>query len=427
MYSLPRTVPSILVTAFTMMCFQPYDSLAQECSPWTIVETGGPIPRRNAAMAFDERRGVAVYFGGYRDFAPQLGHLGDTWERGEVGWRQRIVQGPPPRFEHAMAYDSRRGVVILFGGAGERGSTGDTWEWDGSAWSQRSNDGPLPRTMHAMTFDERRGVVVMFGGNSAAGSRGDTWEWDGDTWTLVATTGPSPRQAHAMAYDQLRGVTVLHGGLLGSSETWEWNGMTWKSRGRHATTIGSPFLHSMVFDSRSGEVVSVNANSSNETWAWNGASWRMLVRLLPVPLHDNNSGIGYDSQRGVIVLVSGKFSREGTVTGELPSCPLDSDGDDVADPYDQCDESNLSELVVIDDCETGLANHLFDDGCTMMDRIGECEAGARNHGDFVTCVGDLARTWSEDGLIESNEKGDLIHCAAKADAPLRRVQKLGRG
>lgn len=62
----------------------------------------------------------------------------------------------------------------------------------------------------------------------------------------------------------------------------------------------------------------------------------------------------------------------------------------------------------------------------MTDRISECEAGARNHGDFVTCVGDLARTWSDEGILAPNEKGDILHCAARAEGPLRRVQKSGR-
>ena len=33
-----------------------------------------------------------------------------------VGWIQRTESGPSPRLKHAMAYDSARGVTVLFGG-----------------------------------------------------------------------------------------------------------------------------------------------------------------------------------------------------------------------------------------------------------------------------------------------------------------------
>jgi hypothetical protein len=35
---------------------------------------------------------------------------------------------------HALAYDSRRERVILFGGSDGTQTFGDTWEWDGTTW-----------------------------------------------------------------------------------------------------------------------------------------------------------------------------------------------------------------------------------------------------------------------------------------------------
>jgi hypothetical protein len=121
-----------------------------------------------------------------------------------------------------MAYDSARGVVVLFGGSD---GGGETWEWDGSDWTLRATTGPSPRDDHAMAYDSARGVVALFGGSAGAQSFGDTWEWDGSAWALRATSGPSPRDAHAMAYDSARGVVVLFGGRAGfqvTSETWEY-------------------------------------------------------------------------------------------------------------------------------------------------------------------------------------------------------------
>jgi hypothetical protein len=122
-----------------------------------------------------------------------------------------------------MAYDSARGVTVLFGGS----SGGDeTWEWDGTTWTLRATTGPSARASHAMVYDSARGVTVLFGGSTGAG---DTWEWDGTTWTQQAVSGPPSRALHAMAYDSVRRKTVLFGGLAPGgnyplSDQWEWDG-----------------------------------------------------------------------------------------------------------------------------------------------------------------------------------------------------------
>ena len=45
---------------------------------------------------------------------------------------------PPARMFHAMAYDSARGRVVLFGGFRVSDYFADTWEWDGSAWARQT-------------------------------------------------------------------------------------------------------------------------------------------------------------------------------------------------------------------------------------------------------------------------------------------------
>jgi hypothetical protein len=93
-----------------------------------------------------------------------------------------------------MAYDSARGVTILFGGQeGFLGPDSDeTWEWDGNTWTQRITSGPTAREDHAMAFDSARQVVVLFGGWHH-GFDGETWEWDGfgeAAWTNYGTGWP---------------------------------------------------------------------------------------------------------------------------------------------------------------------------------------------------------------------------------------------
>jgi len=124
-----------------------------------------------------------------------------------------------------MAYDSVRGVTVLFGGLDANYHNDETWEWNGTSWTLKSSTGPSARHSHAMAYDDANGVTVLFGGEDESFLDGETWEWDGTTWTLRSSTGPSPRANHAMAYDSARGVTVLFGGEDASGldgETWEW-------------------------------------------------------------------------------------------------------------------------------------------------------------------------------------------------------------
>ena len=115
-----------------------------------------------------------------------------------------------------MAFDTARGVTVLFGGytglSGD-GRDGETWEWNGTVWNQRMVIGPAPRADHAMVYDPARAVTVLFGG-SPFDAQSLTWEWNGIAWTLRSASGPLQRFWHAMAYDVGRGKTVLFGGSI---------------------------------------------------------------------------------------------------------------------------------------------------------------------------------------------------------------------
>ncbi len=281
---------------------------AQECPQWAD-RTPPPGQRTAHAMAYDSARGVTVLFGGDDDHS----FNGDTWEWDGTTWTQRSTTGPSPRWLHAMAYDSARGVTVLFGGLESRPypyDRGDTWAWDGATWTQRSTTGPSPREGHAMAYDRARGVTVLFGGryySSGSGFLlGDTWEWDGTTWMLRSTIGPLPRAYHAMAYDNARGVIVLFGGWDDGSfhkgDTWEWNGTTWTQR---STTGPSPRIyHAMAYDSARRVTVlfggSYGSALRGDTWEWDGSTWTQ--RIATGPSHRYSHTMAYDSSRRVNVL-----------------------------------------------------------------------------------------------------------------------------
>src|SRR5688572_2097258 len=194
--------------------------------------------RDHIAMAYDRSRDRTVLFGGA--VFPRIAGpwASDTWEWDGAVWRRVAIDGPVGRIT-TMAYDARRGEVVLFGGHGDGQPAiyfGDTWLWNGRSW-RPGPAGPIERSGHAMAFDARTGVVLLYGGGTRAGCApfrelDDFWMWDGVSWRRVMTSGPSPgaRVGHAMAYDSARNRLVLYGGSRGRTildDTWEWDGERW--------------------------------------------------------------------------------------------------------------------------------------------------------------------------------------------------------
>ena len=69
--------------------------------------------------------------------------------------------------------------TVLHGFPSEGSGSGQTWEWDGSLWTQRQDMGPGGRYGPALAYDSQRDRVVLFGGTANAppyGNLGDTWE-----------------------------------------------------------------------------------------------------------------------------------------------------------------------------------------------------------------------------------------------------------
>lgn len=206
----------------------------------TAWATLGRLPEMAAAepgFAYDSARDKFVLFGG--SAARGLAR-GETWELADgTTWSKVDVPGPPARQGHAMTFDAKRNRVVLFGGMGSAApgerppSLGDTWEYDGRAWTERI--GPAPPARHAagIAFDSKRGRILLFGGMGKDGFLGDTWSFDGAAWKKLAETGPEARAMGYMAYDVKRDRVVLFGGRKGwpdgdLGDTWEWDGATWR-------------------------------------------------------------------------------------------------------------------------------------------------------------------------------------------------------
>ena len=64
-----------------------------------------------------------------------------------------------------------------------------------------------------------------------------------------------------------------------------------------------------------------------------------------------------------------------------------------------------------------MENQDLGNGATFNDMIGAAADGAKNHGDYVSRVSNLADQWKKDGLISGRDKGKITSCAARADIP----------
>ena len=183
------------------------------------------------AMAFDAARGVTVLFGG--------GYLSQTWiwDWSASAWKlvgQNDPRPPPGRYGHAMAYNAKRREIVMFGGWGEGSSSSQfdrgTWTWDGTAWTLKSLLGPSVRFSHAMAYDSDRGVVVLFDGRryDAATKKdiylNDLWEYADGVWTKIDVPCPVSRWDGKMVFNESKGKITIAGetgGIYGSNiETW---------------------------------------------------------------------------------------------------------------------------------------------------------------------------------------------------------------
>ncbi len=88
-------------------------------------------------------------------------------------WAQKFSDvSPSPRDHHALAYDSARGVTVLFGGRDDFGRSGETWEYDTC-----SGQGNIKKAACKDRNGANRLKVILVNGLA------------GDTFTVTLTDG----------------------------------------------------------------------------------------------------------------------------------------------------------------------------------------------------------------------------------------------
>jgi hypothetical protein len=267
-----------------------------------------------------------VLFGGsyYFDY-PWSVRPNETWIWNGTNWSLRTTaSAPAARLGHAMAYDSLRGVVVLFGGVGANyGVFNDTWEFDGAEWIQHQpavNATAVCQT--AMAYDRTRGRCVLFGGNrnNIGGAGGvwnlsnETWEWDGATWLRrTPALSPSGRVNHFMVWDPLRqrvklgtgfAISVGHSGAY--QDEWEWDGANW-TLNAPATFWAGPGSNwgPTAFSDIDRGMWFVTGGYTNGIMERRGCCWTSWNTTPPTPPVLFLASSFYDTWRGVGVVVGG--------------------------------------------------------------------------------------------------------------------------
>lgn len=232
---------------------------------------------------------------------------------------------PSPRNQPAIAFDSGRNRLVLFGGIAQNGEfLNDTWEWDGAKWEKKTLlTQPSIRAVHAITYDSKRKRVVLFGGQTGQNSLSDTWEWDGKTWHQIQTaTTPPARVAHALVFDKKKERVVLFGGTdFGTmhtfNDTWEYNGKNWAQIKTPLAPEGR-FHHSMAYDTKRQRIVLFGGNAAipplnsekfkagqrNDVWEFDGRLWNK-IKTFESPSKRDHFAMAYDQQTNQTILFGG--------------------------------------------------------------------------------------------------------------------------
>jgi hypothetical protein len=152
---------------------------------WTRVSSAGPTDRGSNHMAYDAARQRTV-LSVFRRLEPNADKTYPTelWEWTGTAWASASATAPAISPIQPIVGVGAAGGVLMFDGGVLQG-TASTWVWQNAAWSRAATTGPSLRNGHALAYDSARNRVVLFGGFRTGQDFSDTWEWDGTRWLDV--------------------------------------------------------------------------------------------------------------------------------------------------------------------------------------------------------------------------------------------------
>ncbi len=276
--------------------------------------------------------GRLLVFGGRSFQGTSSIYLADTWVYTTVddSWELLAQDGPLPRSQHAMAYDSERDQVLVFGGyVGSSFTYGDTWLLDVGTgiWRRvQPSVSPSARAGSVLVYDEGADAFVMFAGAeeppAAELPLAETWLFDpaAEEWAIV-TTGVVPTlvsEGHstlfelAMVYDRAAERSIL---LVAGESTWGFDAVAGEWQRLDATTtqgLGADYMTAAAYDSGSARTVAYGGapvDRPEGTWSYDSASDTWVEGpMISSPGPMANHAMAYDPVTAAVYLFGGAES-----------------------------------------------------------------------------------------------------------------------
>lgn len=193
-------------------------------TPWPGVNTGAatwtelhplvhPSARGAAGLAYDSRDGYMLLYGGGADNGTPTGPcFNDTWTYSSGSWSNLSIPGMPRTCAPAMAFDAADGYIVALL-ASNRSTLGETWTFSDGIWT-RLFTSPQPTAIEASeVYDPVEHAILLYGYVTLANNSpaGDTWEFKSGSWyNLGVDYGPWVMDAYGkLTYDAADGVPLL--------------------------------------------------------------------------------------------------------------------------------------------------------------------------------------------------------------------------
>jgi cysteine-rich repeat protein len=269
---------------------------------WQMLSSSGqPTNRTRYRISYDRRRHRGVLFGSQTSV---FGDNNKTWELTSITaastqWDQILADkdASPPTLAApsvASAFDSRRGILVLR-------FNSKTWEFNNRSWRDVTGDNLGSLTDAAMAYDSKRGVTVLYGNPTI------TAQYNGVSWQNVDLPVQPENLANvSMAFDLGRNLIVLVGTNVRSEvETWEFKSSFKSSMW---TKKSSPQLqpndlaarHAVLFDSDQQQVLLFAAAAM---YQYDGSLWTKRD-VADEPKISSNADVAFDSTRKQVVAVN---------------------------------------------------------------------------------------------------------------------------
>jgi hypothetical protein len=261
-----------------------------------------PEPRYQHKVVWSPFVEKFYIFGGYKasftasDELFEYDPVTDVWK--EVG----KLNGPSPRVNPAMAWDSSNNLLWVYGGY-NGALYSDLWSYNPltDAWSQKDN-APTARSYHSMVYNPETRTLIAYGGYEGSwftpSDDVEIYNIQANTWT--AKTPATQRYYHDAVWVPKTNSMMVYGGiesyesgvgyvyLEGLNEYFP-NNDTWTNR----SSFGYRNRYMMTWDAYNEKIIlhgGVDPSYKNETWYYDVDTDQWEKKIDGPQIHDFSDG-----------------------------------------------------------------------------------------------------------------------------------------